>query len=284
MRAILSGLLLSCVLGQPAAVAAFGQDAQQLVRRAVQNELAKDNADHSHWLYFEVDQKADHPVKQWVAEAKDGSLRRILQIDGQTLSPEEQRRRIDAFLSNGGAQSKQRKSEQHDDKQATEMLQMLPNAFLWTKTGEKGSETILHFKPNPNFRPPDLETKVFAAMEGDMAVDTQQLRIASLKGRLIRDVKILGGFLGSLNAGGTFDVERRETGKGIWQITETHVHIQGHALIFHTISEQEDDVKSNFKLLPADVTMQEAKKDLLGAQNEPAGAAHADAAAGHSQR
>ena len=98
-----------------------------------------------------------------------------------------------------------------------------------------------------------------------MLVDTEQHRIATLKGRLIQDVKILGGLLGSLDAGGTFDVERRQTGQNVWQITETHVHIQGHALLFHTISEQEDDVKSDFKLLPDDVTMQQAKKDLIAA-------------------
>ena len=99
-----------------------------------------------------------------------------------------------------------------------------------------------------------------------MLVDTEQHRITSLKGKLIQDVKILGGLLGSLDAGGTFDVERRETGENVWQITETHVHISGHALIFHTISEQEDDVKSDFKPLPSNVTMQQAKSDLLAAR------------------
>jgi hypothetical protein len=83
---------------------------------------------------------------------------------------------------------------------------------------------------------------------------------------MIQDVTILGGWLGRLYSGGTFDVERRETGAGVWQITETHVHINGHALIFKTISEQEDDVKSHFKELPASITMQQAKSDLLKAQ------------------
>ena len=51
--------------------------------------------------------------------------------------------------------------------------------------------------------------------------------------------------------------------KQVWQITETHVHIQGHALLFKTISEQEDDVKTDFKQLPDDVTMQKAEGELL---------------------
>jgi hypothetical protein len=49
----------------------------------------------------------------------------------------------------------------------------------------------------------------------------------------------------------------------VWQITETHVHIQGHALLFKSISEQEDDVKTKFQPLPDGVSFQEAEKTLL---------------------
>jgi len=269
MRRSFLWLLPATLLAQPAAVSlaqSQGQDARQFVEHAVKNELAKDEVDHSRWLYLEVDQKPEHPVKQWVADTSNGSLKRILQIDGHPLSPDEQQQRVNRFLSDPSAQARQHKSSAHDDQEAAEMLEMLPKAFIWTRKGEEGDNTILHFKPDPNFRPSDLEAKVFAAMEGDMAVDTQQLRIASLKGKMIQNVKIFGGLLGELNAGGTFDVERRETGSGVWQITETHVHIQGHALIFKTISEQEDDVKSNFKQLPGNITMQQAKGDLMQAQ------------------
>jgi hypothetical protein len=69
--------------------------------------------------------------------------------------------------------------------------------------------------------------------------------------------------LASLNSGGTFDVERRETGPGIWQITESHVHIQGHALLFKNLSEQEDDVKTRFKQLTGQMSLQQAEGDLL---------------------
>lgn len=260
-RSRLCQVLAACLL--VSGMSLLAQDAKQFVQQAVNNELAKDQADHSHWLYFEVDQKPVNPVKQWVAQTSKGSLKRILALNGHTLSSAEQRSRMNQALTDGSILAKQRKSESHDDKQATEMLQMLPHAFIWTRVGERGDDAILHFKPDPNFNPPDFESKVFAAMEGDMAVDKKQLRIASLKGRLTQDVKIWGGFLGTLNEGGTFDVERRETGDGVWQITETHVHIQGHALIFKTISEQEDDVKSQFKELPANITLQEAKNDLL---------------------
>ena len=247
-------------------VPAKGQDARAFVERAVQNELAKDASDHTRWLYFEVDQKPEHPVKQWVADTAEGSLKRVVQIDGRTLSPQEPQQRMDAFIRDRTAQTKQRRSGSHDDDQAAKMLRMLPKAFLWTSQGEQGGNVLLRFRPDPNFDPPDMETKVFAAMEGDMAVNTRHMRIASLKGRLTHDVTFMGGLLGRMYGGGTFDVERRETGSGAWQITESHIHVNGHALLFKTISEQEDDVKSEFKQLPGQISLEQAKQDLMQVQ------------------
>jgi hypothetical protein len=214
-------------------------------------------------MYFETDRTPARNVEQWVAQTREGALVRVVRTNGQLVPESEQRQKMDAFLHDWTARSRQKKSEQHDDEQAAELLNLLPQAFIWSQAGTSGDLRILHFKPNPQFRPPDLEARVFASMEGDMAVDSRQLRIASLKGRLIREVKILGGLVGSLNAGGTFDVERRETGSGVWQITETHVHIQGHALLFKNISEQEDDVKSRFRQLTGDFNLQQAEGDLL---------------------
>jgi hypothetical protein len=67
-----------------------------------------------------------------------------------------------------------------------------------------------------------------------------------------------------MDAGGTFNVERRELAPGIWQITESHVHIGGHALLFKSIGEQDDEVKSGFKRTPPEMTLQSAAEFLKG--------------------
>jgi hypothetical protein len=245
------------------ATSASAQNPRDLVRQAVQTELVSARNDHSHWLYFEFDRQPDKTVKQWVAEARSVSLNRVIERNGQPLPDEQQRQEMSAFINDPRAQSKQHKSSQHDDEQAAELLNILPDAFIWNIEGEKGSQILLHFKPDPQFHPPDLEARVFAAMEGDMAIDREQHRIASLKGRLIKDVLIGFGLLGQLKAGGTFDVERRELTPQVWEITETHVHIQGHALIFKTISENEDDVKSHFKQIDQETSLQQARQELM---------------------
>ena len=252
------------------AATAFAQNPRDLVRQAVQTELVASRNDHSHWLYFEFDRKPDKSVKQWVAEANSVSLERVIERNGQPLPEYQQQQEMSSFINDPGAQNKKRKSGQHDDEQAAELLKILPDAFIWNIEQGKGSETLLHFRPDPQFHPPDLEARVFAAMEGDMAVDRQQHRITSLRGRLIHDVKIGYGLLGELKAGGTFDVERRELTPAVWEIVETHVHIQGHALIFKTISENEDDVKSHFKQIDQRTSLERAKQELLQLAPDPA--------------
>lgn len=247
------------------ACGARAQDAQKFVQKAVRTELRDDAADHSHWLYYEVDRKPNDSVEQWVAETGKGDVTRVLQKNGQAIPLDEQRKTMQDFVGSADAQAKQRQDGQHDDKQATELLKLLPNAFIWSDVSVHGHDRTLHFKPDPNFDPPSHEARVFAAMEGDMVVNTSQMRIASLKGRLIHDVKFGFGILGDLKAGGTFDVERREIGHHEWQISESHVHVNGHELLFKSISEQEDDVKSRFKRLPADISLRAAEKRLLKA-------------------
>ena len=247
------------------AALAHAQAPQQIVDKAVQTELAADKSDNTKWIFYETDQTPEHAVKQWVAEARGGDLVRVIEENGRKTSPQEQRSRIESFIHDKSAQDKKRKENAHDDQESAEMLKLMPNAFVWTQSSSEGDNFSLHFKPNPQFRPPNYEARVFAAMEGDMVVNKSSHRIVSLKGRMTRAVKFLGGMLGGIDPGGTFNVERRQTGGGEWQITETHVHIHGHVLFFKTISEQEDDVKTKFRELPDNTNFQRAENEVMKA-------------------
>ncbi len=260
-------LVLVLLAGQR--ILASGQDAKEIVSQAVQTELTASRDDHTAWLYYEVDRKPGNTLVQWVAETHHGNVRRVLRQNGRSLSLAAQRAIMDRFVNDPELRAKQRKAGQHDDEQAAEMLSLLPNAFLWTIAEKDSLNTILDFRPDPDFHSPDWESRVFAAMEGTMVVANNQHRIVSLKGRLIHNVKFFFGLLGDLQAGGTFDVERRETGNSVWQITETHVHIQGYALLFKNISEDEDDVLSDFKQLPTGLTLEQAEQLLMEQTENP---------------
>ena len=166
--------------------------------------------------------------------------------------------KIESFVRDPSQQAKQHKDSEQDDKRAEEMLRLLPNAFLWTVKSDTNEATTLAFTPDPDFSAPSMEARVFAAMAGEIVVTKPQNRIQTIRGKLIRDVKFGYGILGKMEEGGTFNVERRELAPKIWQITESHVHINGHVLFFKTISEQEDEVKSDFLPTPPATTLEQA--------------------------
>ena len=242
---------------------ADAQDAKQVVQQAVNAEINASRNDHTHWMFHESDRKPKDDVVQWVIGTSKGSVTRVLSRNGQKTTEAQQRKEVYDFIHDSSAQAKQHQSDQRDDKQAEDLLKLLPVAFFWTQTSKGAETTVLHFKPDPNFDPPNREARVFSAMEGDMTVNNDQHRIQSLKGQLIRDVTFGGGLLGRLKQGGSFSVERRQLEHGIWQITATHVNIQGHALLFKSISEQEDDEKSLFERQPDNITLEQAATAVM---------------------
>lgn len=244
-------------------IAAGAQTVAQAIQQAVNTELRDDAQDHTHWLYYEVDLRPGNNVEQWVADSAQGSLTCVFNKNGKNISKDRQRAAMDAYINNSALQARKRKSAQHDDRQAAQMLRLLPQAFIWTKVSSNGQQTLYHFSPNPQFAPSTLEARVFAAMAGDMAVDDAQHRIAMLKGKLIHDVKFFFGLFGNLQSGGTFFVERQQLAPGVWQITKAKTNIQGKALLFKSISDQEDDVKWKFKRLPDNLTYKQAEDLLL---------------------
>src|SRR5260221_9140867 len=70
---------------------AIAQQPRELVQQAVQTEVAADVADHSRWLYYDVDQKPGDNVTQWVAQTPNGDLDRVLERNGAPVSRDEQR-------------------------------------------------------------------------------------------------------------------------------------------------------------------------------------------------
>jgi hypothetical protein len=240
----------------PAALLA--QDAKQIVQQAVNAELAANRDDHSHWRYIKTEEGGDKFV---VVETQDGAIGRRIEENGRPASPTTiaaDNQSIQKFIHDPALQQKQRHDGAHDDKSAAELLNLLPQAFDWRIDSETPEAYILGFKPDPNFRPPDMEARVMGEMAGTLVVDKKEHRIQTMKGALSEDINIGFGILGKLRRGGTFDVERRQLAPGLWQITQTHVHIDGRALFFKTIGQQEDEVKMDFTPVPPGTTLQQA--------------------------
>ncbi len=245
-----SGLAVLLLCGRGAASAQANNSATlDVVRQAVAAELNASKVDRSTWTYMDHDVQPGKDAVYHTVETPQGDLRRLIELNGQRLTGADEAKeltRMRSFANSSSEQSHARKDADNDGAQAREFLQMLPTAFLWTEIGQDAEAVRLSFRPNPDFDPPDSQARVLGVMAGQMRVARDGLRIESIRGTLTDDVKFGFGLLGKIDKGGTFNVERRQIVPGFWQITETHVHIGGHALLFKTIGQQEDDVKTDW--------------------------------------
>jgi hypothetical protein len=236
------------------------KDAKEVVQTAMQAELAADKNDHTRWRYRDAKKDGVDTVSI-VVETKDGSVRRVIMRNGQPLSEAEARaedERVQRFIHDPEKLAKQRRDGAQDGKNAEDLLKMLPEAFTWKIVSDDEQKCTLHFDPNPNFNPPDMKGRVLGTMAGTLVVSKPENRIETISGKLTQDVTIGWGLLGRLHEGGTFRVERRQVAPGLWQIVETHVHIEGKALFFKTIGEQQDEVQTEFTQVPAGTTLEQA--------------------------
>jgi hypothetical protein len=253
---LLSALPLAAQTSQP--------EAMQAVHAAVDSEMEADRTDKSIWTYQDRDDSPEKRALYNTVETRQGTLRRLVELDGKPLSPtaaQDEAQRIDRYVHDASEQAKARKNGAHDDAQAAAFLKMLPDAFIWTIASRDAEFITVNFQPNPHFDPPDTEARVMGLMAGQMLIARDGNRIRTLRGQLTQEVKFGFGIFGRLDRGGTFDIERRPVGGGHWQITESHVHIGGKALLFKTIGQQEDEVKTGWKP-STDFTLEAAARSL----------------------
>jgi hypothetical protein len=245
------------------------QSAEQIVRKVVGNELYYADHDHTSWMYRDDYRSPSKDLVKLVIQTHQGNLSQIILDHGLPPSPQvhqQDLRRIHQIVTDPSLRAQMRRNAAHDDQQATDLLKMLPDAFVWTIDSRANGQIKLSYRPNPNFSPPSMSSRVLAAMSGTMTVDEKQMRLEDLFGRLTQPVEFAWGLLGKINAGGTFEVLRSEIAPDEWQITETHVHISGHALFFKNIGDQEDEVTSDYHLVPDSTTLAQAEQMLLNGQ------------------
>ena len=254
-------LVFTFAAGPPARA----QSPADIVRQVVRNELDADANDHTSWMYKDAYQSPDKNIVKMVIETHQGNLSEIVEDHGHPPSAQEHQadlNKIHQMLTDPSYRARLKQNEQHDGQQARDLLKLLPTAFIWKIDRRENGDVTLSFHPDPNFSPPSMSAKVLSAMSGTIVVDEQGMRLKLIDGHLDQPVTFAWGLLGKIDAGGRFTVVRTEIAPGEWQITQTHVHISGHALFFKTIGDQEDEVTSDYHRVPGDTTLEKAA-DML---------------------
>lgn len=251
-----------------ASIAAFAQNSNQqftqkqvtdMVWTAVKTELKAAKNDNSTFIYHDHDNQPQKDKYTIVVQTTShGAINRVTKLNGSAIPIAQQKSKIENYVHSPSLQQKKRQADQNDAKQTEQLLKMIPSAFNWTVEKVTPQEVTLSYQPNPNFNPPTMQDRVFSAMAGTMVIDREQNRIVVFKGKLIHSVGFFFGLLGHINKGGTFSVRRKQLQPHVWEIVEMHVHINGHILFFKTISSNEDDISTDWRPAPANLTLQQA--------------------------
>jgi len=239
--------------------------AGELVRAVIANELKPQATNEARWTYqLDKEETGALQTKQ-VVETKEGSLDRLLAVNGKSLSLEQQRHegeRIMKIAHDPEQRHKLEEARKKDAEQCRNFLQMIPDAFTFSYADEDGNFVNVKFTPNPRFQPSSREGRVLHEMEGDMWIHARQQRLANISGHLLHEVKFGGGLLGHLEKGGQFVVKRTEVAPAKWEMTAMEIQMKGKILLFKNIAVQQKERHTNFRQVSDDLTLADAA-DLL---------------------
>ena len=239
---------------------------QVLIQEVVENGLHAKDKDQTHWAYREIVHKDGRLETREVFQTNAGSIDRLIAVNNQPLSSEQQRRediRIQTLLADPAEIRKERQKQREDSARQSRMYATFPEAFRYQYAGQEGGLIKLNFEPNPQFVPNNRQEEVFHHLEGVMWIDPEQKQLTRIDGQLTSEVKFAGGLLGHLDKGGVFSVRFKPLESGQWVMAALHVEMNGRALLFKTIAVQEEREFDDYRRLPDDLSLREAA-DLLG--------------------
>jgi hypothetical protein len=243
---------------------------RELVVKMVQNELVSQK-EPRYWMYLESKEKPGRTEVDRVIQTPECWVSWPVSVNGNPPTEKEMskaRDHMESLVNDLRLRRKNRGEIDADSRKSAELLKMLPDVFLFTGDGRQGNSVRLIFRPNPKYRPPSNESKVFHHMEGILLIDAKQIRLAKLSGTLASDVEFGFGILGKLQQGGTFEVVQSEVAPNDWEVSLLDVQISGRALFFHTIGEQQHEVKSQFEQVRPDLGVAEAAARVARNSNQ----------------
>jgi hypothetical protein len=264
----LQALILSCAvtLCLPA-LAQTPRTPQSLLSIVVANENAA-AARHDRYEYISNERSGRTGGHLWterVIETAPGRVRLLLAEDGKPLSADrarQERARVAHIEAHPEEFIKHEQNTRAEEKRAREMLEALPNNFLFENVRLQNGLWTMNFSPNPDYSPSGIEERILHNMAGRLAIDARELRLIHMEFHLTRDVPIGFGLLADVHKGTNF-ISDRQVVDGRWHTMHVATQVRAKAVLFKTIDLNIDLSRSDFVPLDHEVTVPEAAAMLL---------------------
>ena len=231
-----------------------------LIKDVVYNEL-RGRESEGLWQYRTEKRVGRQTTQEQQIETRFGPIFRVLSRDGKPLTSDEQReetRRLEDLVHNPSKQAKVQREHEADEQRLDRLMRLMPDAFQCTYDGIENGNLKLKFQPNPSYNPPTFEARIFHALAGEIWINPSQKRLVRLKGRTIEQVEFGFGLLGRIDKGGVFAVQREQVSATQWKTNLVYVNVTGRLILFKTINKDQREVRSDFKPVSPDLSLQMA--------------------------
>jgi hypothetical protein len=243
--------------------------ASEIVNKMVQAERAAWKV-HQHYLYIN-DERSNrtngHLWRESVVEATDGSLERLLTEDGVPLSAERravEEKRITGFVNHPTEFRRKSQRRHEDEARMPELLEKIPQIFLFKTVSTEGEFTLISFEPNPDFHEQSYQDRVLHATTGTITIHTADMRLSRLDARLAHKVEFGFGLLGVINESSTLSLARAEISPDQWTTTEIQIHLDGSIFLLKSLSRDVKATRSEFKAVANELNVAEAAELVRG--------------------
>jgi hypothetical protein len=95
-------------------------------------------------------------------------------------------------------------------------------------------------------------------LEGTILIKEPEDRVCGLDGRLTYPVEVGFGFMGKLEENGRIHIVRVQIPGGTWQVSVIGLHLVGRVLVLKNISQELDEVRSDFRDLAPHLSVAQA--------------------------
>jgi len=240
---------------------------EELVRRAVANEISSDGGEGLHFMFKDLKRTPELSQTKLMVETQDATAGLLLVENGRPLSPKQRHDeevRLASYAQNPQELRKKKKQEKEDTEHTERILRALPDALLYQRDGTEPSREglgapqdvliRLNFRPNPRYSPPSHVEQVLTVMTGHLLIDPKANRIAEIDGTLQKEVGFGWGILGHLDPGGRFLVQQAEVGDHRWELTHMELSFTGKVLLVKKLNIHSSDTFSDFRPVPGNLT------------------------------
>ena len=254
-----------------------GQAPQDPAAAAIVKQVGEHELDayrrHQEYFYYSEersDRTNQHLWFEAVVETQHGKLRRLLQEDGKPLTTQRRQQedaRIAALAADPAKLEAASRARQQDEEHAQSLFQTSAGMYLFSfdNPADNGPLLKINFRPNPTYDAPTYEQRVLHALAGSILVERDTLRLREINARIVEDVKFGWGILGEVQPGGTMHFVRTHAGGDDYKPILVDINMQGHMLIFRTLSRSQHLTHRGFVLLPPNLSLADAGKMVLAA-------------------